>query len=142
MSGPYGGGPRAPESNPPINPQYYQPRVYTISAIETGPQTMITTSVDHDYVIGQVIRLLIPSVYGANQITGQQGNVIDIPETDQVIVTINSQLCDAFIPTPTYGPTPPQIIAIADVNTGYISTNGRDISLVTIPGAFINISPI
>lgn len=135
-------GPIAPERNPPIHPEYYQPRVYNISALTLGSTTTVTTSVDHDYVVGQLIRLLIPVTYGAYQISGQQGYVKSIPADNQVEVTINSQVCNAFVPSPTYGPTLPQIIAIGDCNQGYINPTGRSSSTTTIPGAFINISPL
>lgn len=144
MTGPFP-GPIAPESNPPINPQYFQPSDFYISALTLGATTTVTTSVDHNYVIGQNVRLLIPSTYGASGLSGQQGLVISIPAADQVVVTINSQGISPFVASPLYGPTPPQIIAIGDQNSGEISLNGRttDSSITgpTIPGTFINISP-
>lgn len=135
-------GPIAPERNPPINPEYYAPRRFEIANLLTGINTTITTEEDHDYVIGQLVRVLIPTGYGSTQISGQSGYVISIPAEDQVVVTINSQECNAFIASPLYTRTPPQIMAIGDVNTGYISSTGRIIPSVTIPGSFINISPL
>jgi len=132
----------APERNPPINPQYYQPRSYVISDLTRGVNTTVTTDVNHDYVIGQLVRLLIPNVYGTYQISGQTGYVIQIPAADEVVVNINSLNSDPFVTMPFYGPTPPQILAIGDVNSGYISSTGQNIPFVGIPGSFINISPI
>lgn len=133
-------GPIAPESNPPINPQYYKPSVFAISAIALGETTTVTTSVDHNYVIGQVVRLLIPESYGSFQINGQSGNVIVIPAPNQVIVTINSTNTNAFQIGSTT--TPAQIIAIGDVNTGPINANGPRQTSILIPGSFQDISPI
>lgn len=135
-------GPRAPESNPPINPQYYAPRLYFISALSEGVSTIVTTSVNHDFVVGQLIRLLIPPTYGASQLNGQQGYVTSIPAANQVVVNINSTQANAFIPTPTYGPTQPQIVPIGDINTGTINSSGRSNTGTFIPGSFIDISPI
>lgn len=132
----------APERNPPINPEYYQPRRYQIEDITLGVTTLVTTTVDHDYVIGQTVRLLVPNVYGSYQISGQQGQVVSIPASDEVIVNINSIGSNPFISMPSYGPNPPQILAIGDVNSGYISNNGPNVPSVTIPGSFINISPL
>jgi hypothetical protein len=132
-------GPIAPESNPPIMPQYYLPSVFTISAITLGSTTTITTSVDHNYVIGQSIKLLIPSAYGSFQLNGQTGNVIAIPAANQVTVNINSIQSNAFVIGPTT--TPAQIIAIGDVNTGPINAQGRMNNGTFIPGSFIDISP-
>ena len=134
-------GPIAPESNPPINPQYYQPSVFYISAITLGNTTTVTTSVNHNYVIGQLFRLLIPPTYGSVQLNQQQGYVIGIPAADQVVVNINSTKANAFVASPTYGPTPPQIVAIGDQNSGQISSTGNVQINTYIPGSFINISP-
>jgi hypothetical protein len=134
-------GPIAPENNPPINPQYYEPSRFVISALTLGIVTNITTSVPHNYVVGQQIRVLIPPFYGTYQISGQQGYVISVPSSTQVIVDINSSGANAFVSSPSYGPTQPQIVAIGDVNSGVINSNGRKGNGTFIPGSFINISP-
>lgn len=133
--------PTPPYSNPPITPQYYQPQRFKITAITLGVSTVVTTSVAHDYVVGQQVRLLIPSYYGSYQLSERQGMVIAIPSTTQVTININSSRnVNAFIASPTYGPTPPQIVAIGDYNSGQINT-GRSNNLTYVPGSFINISP-
>lgn len=134
-------GPIAPENNPAIQPQNYQPRRFQISAITLGTNTTVTTSTDHDYVVGQLVRLLIPPTYGSYQLSEQQGMVLSIPAANQVVVSINSaQNVNAFVSSPTYGPTPPQIVAIGDQNSGPINT-GRTNNQTFIDGSFINISP-
>lgn len=135
-------GPVAPYNNPPINPQYYQPRDYTIAAIILGINTIVTTDVNHDYVIGQQVRLLIPSQYGSTQLNEVDGYVISIPAANQVVTTINSTNANPFIANPSYGPTPPQIVAIGDINSGITGVTSRNVSSTNIPGAFINISPL
>lgn len=140
MSSPFP-GPRAPESNPPINPQYYQPSVFFISAVTLGRTTTVTTSVDHNYVIGQVIRLIIPPTYGCIQLDEQTGLVVSIPASNQVVVNIDSANANAFVPNPVYGPTLPQIVAIGDQNSGQINSNANVKQNTYIPGSFINISP-
>lgn len=134
-------GPVPPENNPPINSQYYQPGVFFISAISLGAFTTITTTVNHNYVIGQLCRLLIPPTYGAQQLNGMEGYVIQIPAPNQVYLNINSNGGNQFIPNPTYGPTLPQIVATGDVNSGQISSSGNVQINTYIPGSFINISP-
>src|SRR5579872_6821588 len=86
----------APESNPPINPQYYLPSVFTISALVLGSSTTVTTSVNQNYVVGQLVRLLIPESYGSFQLNGQTGYVTSIPAANQVVVNINSTQANAF----------------------------------------------
>lgn len=132
-------GPIAPENNPPINPQYYLPSVFTISEITLGSNTTVTTSTNNNYVVGQSIRLLIPESYGSFQLNGLTGNVIAIPAANQVVVNINSSNANAFVIGPTT--TPAQIVAIGDVNSGPINAQGRVNNGTFIPGSFIDISP-
>lgn len=138
-------GPIAPENNPAIMPQWFQPSNFPITAISTGPTTTITTGmafgVSVNYVIGQVIRLVIPPEYGAQQLNGQQGEVIALPSSNQVTVNINSLNTNPFNASPSHPYSSPQIIAIGDVNSGILSTTGRDIVKPLLPGSFENISP-
>lgn len=137
--------PTPPYSNPAIQPQFYQPQVFDISAIDLGYQTIITTSVSHDYVIGQLVRLLIPSKYGSRLLNEQKGYVISIPAANQVMLDISSFGVDSFIPSPTFLPyqsqTLPQIVAVGDINSGPINIHGRSPTQTFIDGSFINISP-
>jgi hypothetical protein len=139
-------GPIPPFSNPPIQPQYYQPSVFVISAITLGQTTIITTTINMNYVIGQIIRLTIPEKYGCNLLNNQTGYVISLPNPNQVEVTINSTQSDPFIASPAYLPfqpkTLPQIVAVGDVNSGINVSTGRVQSTTNIPGSFINISPL
>lgn len=135
-------GPQSPFQNPPIVPQYFQPSQFFISAISLGQTTIVTTTVDNNYVIGQLCRLLIPTQYGSIQLNEVQGYVISLPASNQVELAIDSsQNVDAFISSPIYGPTLPQIVAIGDINTGQISSTGNKNNLTYIPGSFQNISP-
>lgn len=83
-------GPIAPESNPTINPQYYQPQQFFISAIALGQTTTVTATESMDYVVGQLVRLLIPSYYGSIELNERQGYVLSIPSSTQVVVGIDS----------------------------------------------------
>ena len=72
-------GPIAPENNPPINPQYYQPSVFNIAGITNGTTTLITTTVNHNYVIGQLTRLVVSQLYNSTEFNEQVAYVIGIP---------------------------------------------------------------
>lgn len=135
-------GPIAPERNPPINPQYYIPSRFVISDLVRGVNTLITTSEEHNYVIGQEVRVLIPIAYGCREISGQTGFVIDIPSDTQVLVNINSVDANAFIASPSYTRNVPQILAIGDTNSGPITPFGTGTLKTTISGSFINVSPL
>lgn len=137
-------GPIAPERNPTPTPQYYQPSEFTITALSLGSTTTVTTKGNVNYVIGQQVRFLIPKFYGTFQLNNLDGYVTSVPSANQVTVNINSSNFNAFIASPTYGPTPPQIISIGDVNSGQLISTGRSQTQIQtgIPGAFINISPL
>jgi hypothetical protein len=132
--------PIPPYSNPPIEPQFYKPRRYVISNISLGFTTIVTTSVDHDYVIGQEVRLLIPAAFGCYQLNNLLGYVLSLPALNQVEISINSLInVNQYIAaTSTQSP---QILAVGDINQGYTSHTGRWIHNPGIPGAFLNISP-
>ncbi len=133
-------GPVAPYSNVAINPEYYQPSQFFILNIALGQSTTITTTVNHNYVIGQLCRLLIPRVNGTRQLNEQIGYVISIPNPNQVVLGIDSSFYDPFV-TSTQ-PTQPQILAIGDCNSGNINAFGNLNTSTTIPGSYQNISPL
>ncbi len=134
--------PQAPYRNPPPVPEFYKPSVYYITALTLGQTTIVTTATEHNYIVGNEARLHIPSFYGTSQLNEQQGLVISIPSPTQVELQINSSQFNAFITSPPYGPTKPQICAIGDYNSGAINSSGRIANGTTIPGAFQNTSPI
>lgn len=124
--------------NVPIQSAFYQPSRFVISAITRGQTTTVTTSTAHNYVIGQLIRLIIPAPYGSFQLNESQGYVLSIPSTTQVQVAINSTGVDAFT-NPGTG-TVAQILAIGDINLGAINASGPMSTGTYIPGSFIDIS--
>lgn len=150
-------GPIAPENNPPIEPQWFQPSLFPITAISYGINTTITTGtafgVTNNYVIGQLVRMNIPFPYGAQQLNGQEAYVIGIPGPNQVTININTSIgYNPFISSPSNATTPPQIVAVGDINSGQINSTVIQIQYpptnltieegTYVPGSFINISPV
>lgn len=87
-------------SNVPIEAQFYQPSRFVISAISLGITTIVTTSLDNNYVVGQLVRLLIPAPYGSFQLNNVQGYVISLPASNQVEIGIDSSLANAYVSNP------------------------------------------
>jgi hypothetical protein len=139
-SPPLPGGPVPPFNNPVPTPQYYQPRVFAISNIALGATTIVTTTVAMDYVVGQLVRLVIPEAYGCYQLNQQTGYVISLPSANQVEIAIFSIGGNPYRSI-TY-PTPAQIVAVGEINNGFINNSGRVNQGTYIPGSFINISPV
>ena len=133
-------GPIAPYSNPPINPQYYEPSRFEVTDIVLGMTTTVTTAVDHNYVIGQQCRILVPESFGCSQLNGLTGYVIQIPAADEVVLNIYSVGGNPYMSSS--ATTTPQIMAIGDILQGAVNANGRKNNGTYVPGSFINISPL
>ncbi len=133
--------PIPPYQNVPIHPEYYKPKKFFIQNITLGVQTLVETTVDMDYVIGQEIRLIIPPEFGSRMLNALTGYVIEIPAPNQVLVDIDSsQYVQPFINAS--ATSRPQIIAIGDINMGATNTQGAVNQITYIPGSFMNISPL
>lgn len=125
-----------------LYPDLYIPFNTIVTAIGLGVSTTITTSVNHEFVVGQEVNFVIPeisaSVWGTTELNGIKGFVTSIPALNQIVVNINSSAFTAFAyPTSAVaalGMTFPQVIPVGDANTGY---SGPIVPLPqTIPGAF------
>jgi hypothetical protein len=127
--------------NLPIEPEWYSPRMFIITAIALGTTTIVTTSVYLDYKIGNQCRLIIPNGYGSTKLNEVSGIVISIPASNQVELDIDSRNVDPFTTAPSMQRNLPFILAIGDLNSGVINTNGNMRVRNTIPGSFHNISP-
>lgn len=136
--------PRPAYANPPIEPQFFAPDVFAIEAVGRGSVTTVTTKTTfygsvNNYVVGQIVRFLVPRFYGLQQVNNMIGTVIQIIGINQFVVNIDSTNYDPFIPTPAYAPNAAQIVAVGDINSGVINI-GRSNQGTFIPGSFINIS--
>ena len=126
-------------SNLPIEAENFQPSRFVISALTLGRTTIVQTDGNHNYVIGQEVRLIIPGNSGSTQLNEKKGIVLSIPNTDEVEININSSQNVDLFTSPASG-TQPQILAIGNINTGQINNNESQNIISYIPGSFITIS--
>ena len=127
-------------TNLPIEAVYYNPSQFVISGITLGINTIVTTSVNHNYVVGQQVRLLIPSSFGSYQLNNAQSYVLAIPAANQVTLSLDSSKnVNSFINSS--AATVAQILAIGDINFGFNNSSGNLNTGTYVPGSFINISP-
>jgi len=119
-------------------PYLYSPQVSFITAIGTGTTTTITTTTPHNLVQGQEVAFRIPTAWGTTQLNSLPdtlipgspiyGYVTTVNSTVQVTVNINSTGFTAYTNNPTVasvaGLTPPQMLAVGDVNTGGVLFSG------------------
>lgn len=127
-----------------FNSGNYFPFICDISAVTLGETTVVTTSENHGFVVGNQVQFFIPRQWGISQLNILKGNVISIPQPDQITVNINSLRFDAFI-TPSSLPyvviDVPQVAGIGDNNFGNFAPGGVVAIPNTIPGAFKNEPP-
>lgn len=119
-------------------PWNYLPGVNVISALGLGTTTTVTTASNHNYVLGQEVAFRIPSVWGTVELNSLPnpalpgspvyGFVQSLISNTQFVVNINSSTFTAFNSNPTVaqaiGLTPPQVVAVGDVNTGGVQFSG------------------
>ena len=147
-----------------LYPFLYAPGVSFITAIATGTTTTVTTSAPNNFVVGQEIAFRIPQSWGPTQLNSLPdllipgspiyGYVISITSPTQFVCNINSTGFTAFTTNIAVanvpGLTPPQVLAVGDVNTGGVAYSGgalypspivngaSTINGPAISGAFVN----
>lgn len=132
-----------------LYPNLYLPGNRFITAItSSGVNTVVTTSVNHNMVVGQEIAFTIPPQWGMTQLD-QAAIAAANPQTKIYIISvtantltcnINSSAFTAFAyPTSAIaalGLTFPQVTPIGDQNSGG-SAPGGILTSLTIPGAYL-----
>jgi len=111
----------------------FYPEVRFITKISQATEAIITLSVVHEFTIGQVVRLIVPTVtattYGMTELDGLQVTIIDIDQADADGVT-NTITIDvdttgftafAFPLTTAPGFTPAQVVPMGENTAEAIS---------------------
>lgn len=121
-----------------LYPFLYEPGVAYISAITTGATTTITTTDNHNFVVGQEIGFRIPPVYGTTQLNELPNSIIPGSPVYYYVTAINSNtqfVCNAvstgftaFNSNQTVASVPglqlPQVVAVGDINSGGVAYSG------------------
>jgi len=74
----------------------YQPAMRLVTNITCDVKTVITTSPDHDYVTGLIVRLYVPENYGMRQINGFVGP-ITVLTADTFSMDLDTTSYDSFL---------------------------------------------
>jgi hypothetical protein len=80
---------------PYMNP-VFQPGIRIITAITNGNPAVVTTSQNHLYVNGMIVRLDIPTGFGMSQANQQFGEITILTPTT-FSITINTNGMDPFV---------------------------------------------
>lgn len=109
------------------SPLFY-PRRFTIINITQATQAVVTTSIPHNYTVGQLVRFSIPSVSGMVQLDQQTGTIVSITSPTIFVVNIDTSAYTAFtFPTVAQQPSLfPQVVPVGE-NTAQALTSAVDI---------------
>lgn len=134
-----------------FDPIYY-PRRRTITEITRGATTTIALSVTHGYKVGQLVRIIVPSIYHMTEINGLQASIISVDTTvttgNTITVNIDSSAFTAFdFPVTAAVPfTLAEIVPIGEDTASALSSgvdilsdatvNTASMGLILSPGAF------
>ena len=78
----------------------FQPAMRIISSITSTNPAVVTTSINHDYVSGEIIRLIVPNIFGMTQANNRSGEITVINDTS-FSIKVDALSFDAFsIPSP------------------------------------------
>jgi len=113
-----------------LYPDLYFPGDIYVSAITRGTTTTVSTTDQHNFVVGQEVGFRIPNVWGPFQLnelpnvlipgSPVYGYVISVTDAQNFVVNIDSSAFSAFNPNQPFlgNRTFPQVVAVGDVNTG------------------------
>lgn len=96
----------------------YQPAMRVISSITKALPAVITTTFDHDYATGLIVRLKVPKGFGMQQANNVSGP-ITVTGTTTFTMELNSTNFDAYaIPSENPGHffTQGQVLPVGEVN--------------------------
>jgi len=96
----------------------FQPAMRIITAITQSNPAAVTTSFDHDYVSGMIVRLVIPPGYGLEEYNEQKGTITVTGDTTFTI-DIDTTIGEPFT-VPAVFPEnkqSPQVLPIGEINS-------------------------
>lgn len=97
----------------------FAPAMRLITGITNASQCTITTSFDHGYQTGLIVRILIPDEFGMRQLNKQTGQIVDVPTDDTFVLAINTVSYDTFIvpdPEPWYLNDYAVVVPVGEIN--------------------------
>ena len=86
------------------NPTFQQ-AMRLVTDVTNAIEPTVTTSFGHDYAVGLIVRIAVPSEFGMIQLHNKVGTILEVPTTDTFVIDIDTSNFDAFIdpvPEPWY----------------------------------------
>ena len=101
------------------NPNF-QPALRLITALTIAENATVTTSFDHDYLIGLIVRILVPNEFGMIQVNKEVGTIIEVPTDDTFVIDIDTRGFDTFIvpdPEEWFINEFPSVVPVGEINS-------------------------
>lgn len=97
----------------------YQPAMRVIAGISNAFPATVTTTIDHDYIVGTIVRLDIAPTGGMLQANKKVGTILSIPTLDTFTIDIDTTYFDVFsVPSqfpPGYNDS--QVVPVGEINS-------------------------
>jgi len=90
----------------------YQPAMRVITAITKSNPATVTTSIDHDYITGEIVRLVIPLANKMWQANGRTGT-ITVTGGATFTIDVDTTFFDSFV-VPAVNEA--QVIPVGEIN--------------------------
>jgi hypothetical protein len=96
----------------------FKPAMRIVTAITQASSCLVTTSFDHNYAIGLIVRLDIPPAFGMQQVNQQVGTILTLPTTTTFTLNIDTTQYDSFTTPGTYpaDAQSAQVVPVGEVN--------------------------
>ena len=131
------GSPTGANARKVLHPFLYLPGVNFITAINTSTN-LITTTTNHNLVVGQQVAFRIPTPWGSTQLNSLPDTLIPGSPIYYYVSAVNSNTTFTVVGNLTGvtaytsnvtvasvpGLTPPQVVAVGDVNSGGVAYSG------------------
>jgi len=80
----------------------FKPAMRIITAITQATTCQVTTSFNHNYAIGLIVRLDIPPAFGMQQANQRFGTILTVPTSTTFTLSLDTTQYDAFSAPVTY----------------------------------------
>lgn len=99
-----------------VNPfPVYRPQLMFIAAITQALPAVVTTTANHNYGSGLIVRMLIPLSAGMTQLNGIEFPITVLSPTT-FSIPIDTSFFDPFVFPPNPQPTSPQVVPTGELN--------------------------
>ena len=94
----------------------FQPAMRLIQSITKANPALVTTTFDHDYITGEIVRLVIPSEYGMIQ-ADQKIGTITVTSSTMFSIDIDTTSYDEFVDPGVSVEQCAQVIPVGEINS-------------------------